>query len=46
MLIIENPPGEVRWHTALQLAAEARDSRFTVTELSGGLLRARNAAPA
>ena len=43
VLIIENPPGEVRWHTALQLAAEARDSRFTVTELSGGLLRARNA---
>lgn len=32
----------MRWHTRLQLAAEARDACFTVTRLENGLLRARN----
>ena len=43
LLIIENAPGNVRWHTSLQLAAEERDSCFTVTRLENGVLRAENA---
>lgn len=42
VFIIEGAPGRVRWHTRLQLAAEARDACFTVTRLENGLLRARN----
>ena len=43
LLMIENPPGAVYWHTTLQLAAEPRDAAFTVTAAAGGLLCARNA---
>lgn len=43
IFIIENAPGPVRWHTSLQLAAEARDACFTVTRLDGGVLCAHNA---
>ena len=43
VFIIENPPGEVRWRTQLQLSAEARDACFTVTRLEDGALRAVNA---
>ena len=42
VLIIENAPGDVLWHSSLQLAAEPRDAAFVVTELAGGLLRAVN----
>ena len=43
VFIIENPPGEVRWRTQLQLSAEARDACFTVARLEDGALRAVNA---
>ena len=42
VFIIEGARGRVRWHTRLQLAAEARDACFTVTRLENGLLRAKN----
>ena len=42
ILIIENAPGRVVWHSSLQLAAEARDGIFTVTRPEKAALTAEN----
>ena len=43
VLIIENAPGEIRWHTSLTLAGDASDAPYVTTSLERGILRARNA---
>lgn len=42
VLIVENAPGDVLWHTSLLLAAEERDAPFTSAQYECGVLRAKN----